>query len=366
MNTPMASAETISPGLLDELIKHLVEKQQVKQIRLSLAITEFLVARGLELSHHTVRDYTLTLKRLRDHVAPDDPLVHEITASVLREFLATVPGEKKNRKNAHTCLSAFYTFVTSEGYGHEHLPRKIKMPKPQRRNVIPLTLEEVKRLLETAKSSGRDNSRNTAILMTLLDGGLRASELTNLLVSDLKDGILNIRLGKGDKDRLVPLSENTLAAINTYLAERGTPKNVESTKAVIGAYLTENGTSKDAEKTLAAFSEYLTAHNMPKGKDPLFLSECGGPLDRYSLRSLLLRLGNRAGVKNPHPHKFRHTFAINYLLNGGDVYTLQRILGHADLAMTQRYLNIAQADIQGVHKKASPIGNWGIDGEKNK
>ena len=81
-------------------------------------------------------------------------------------------------------------------------------------------------------------------------------------------------------------------------------------------------------------------------------------MTREHLCLLLHRLGERAGIRKVHPHRFRHTFAINYLRNGGDVFTLKELLGHSDLEMTEHYARIAQVDTANGHRKAGPVDNW--------
>jgi len=125
--------------------------------------------------------------------------------------------------------------------------------------------------------------------------------------------------GKGAKDRIVPLSQQTRERLHAYtsLRKRST-------------------------------------------KDYVFLTQNNDPLTRDSLREIITRVAKRAGVSHIHPHKFRHTFAINFLRNGGDIFSLQMILGHETLDMVKRYLAIAQLDIQSAHRKASPIIGWGL------
>ncbi len=159
--------------------------------------------------------------------------------------------------------------------------------------------------------------------MLLLDTGIRASELCRLTVKDLdlQSGTITVRpfmSGIKSRPRIIPIGNVAKKALWRYLTTRNT--------------------------------EY-------KG-DELFFSREGHPLDRDSLRKLLVRLGERAGVPNVHPHRFRHTFAIQYLRNGGDVFTLQRILGHTTLSMVQHYLALADADTQSAHRRASPVDNW--------
>ena len=91
---------------------------------------------------------------------------------------------------------------------------------------------------------------------------------------------------------------------------------------------------------------------------PLFTCKYDRPMNKDALRLLIVHLGRKAQVKKCHPHRFRHTFAIAYLRAGGDVFTLQALLGHSTLDMVRHYARIAEIDIQQAHRRASPADNW--------
>jgi len=150
---------------------------------------------------------------------------------------------------------------------------------------------------------------------------MRASELCNLRIRDLDMANHRVHvMGKGDKERSVRISPRTVQAIWRYLATRDdvTPK---------------------------AF---------------LFATSDAMRLSRHRLRRMLKRTGDRAGVRGANVHRFRHTFAIQLLRNGGNIYALRRMLGHETLKMVDVYLDIAQADVEAVHQEASPVTNWGL------
>ena len=169
------------------------------------------------------------------------------------------------------------------------------------------------------------SNRDQAIVLMLLDTGLRATELCSLIINDvdLKTGKVTIRHGvvggaKGGKGRTVYLGKVARKAVWRYHASR------------------EDGDDTDA---------------------PLFISHADRAFNKDSLRVLINRLGDRAEIKKAYPHKFRHTFAITYLRSGGDVFTLQSLLGHGSLDMVRHYAQIAEVDVEQAHRKASPADN---------
>ncbi len=164
-----------------------------------------------------------------------------------------------------------------------------------------------------------------AIIITLLNTGLRASEVCALTLNnvDLKSGRMKIRHGaeggaKGGKGRTVYLGKVARKAVWHYLANR-----------------------EDGENP----------------KAPLFISAGDRPFTKDSLRVLITRLGDRAGVMKTYPHKFRHTFTITYLRSGGDLFTLQSLPGHGSLDMVRHYARTTEVDVEQVHRKASLADN---------
>lgn len=104
--------------------------------------------------------------------------------------------------------------------------------------------------------------------------------------------------------------------------------------------------------------KYLATRRDEHANAFLFVTSEGGPMDPDRMLKLLYGVGKRAQVEAVHPHRFRHTFAINFLRNGGDPWSLQMILGHSTMEMVKTYLALAQADLDQSHKLASPVDHW--------
>ncbi len=272
---------------------------------LSKAVEGFILAcQARRLSPNTLTDYIRTLKRFQAFV--EDVPIGEITSTQIAAFLAAQPYTAKTVLNYHIGLSALWTWAIREGYAERHVVRLVEKPRPQQVVVMPFTETEVKAMLASTK---QHKDRDRAVLLVLMDTGLRASELCGLERKDIDLSNRRLKvLGKGNKQRLLPFSPRTASALFRHL---------------VGS----------------------------EGK-PF-------PFNRNSLAHLVQRIGQRAGIQ-ANPHRFRHTFAIMYLRNGGDPYTLQEILGHSSMEMVRRYIALAQVDIDAAHRRASPVEGWAL------
>lgn len=245
----------------------------------------------------------------------------------------------KTLRNIWISLSAFFTWASQE-FEIPSPMKSVPAPKFTQAQVEAFTKEEIEALLkacEYCREAQTDQRRkftmrrptarrDRAIILTLLDTGLRASELCSLRIGDvdLKSGKVIVRHGvaggsKGGKGRTVFMGKSTRRAVWRYLADR------------------EDGTDSEA---------------------PLLLGKSYRPMNKDGLRLVITALGKKANVSKCHPHKFRHTFAITYLRSGGDLFTLKSLLGHSTLEMVEHYARIAEIDIEQAHRRASPADNW--------
>jgi integrase/recombinase XerD len=280
------------------------------------------------------------LERFLSETAPA-PQVEAITRNDLERFIAFLQSREslwgtdryhkpQNKKlSAFTvhgyvrALSAFFRWARQEQLISTNPMDGIRRPKLPKSIKPRFTEQEIKQLLD-ACNGGHPAlaARNRAIILLLLDAGLRAGELCTLTMDRLDAGMRRAHLtGKGLKDRYAPIGARTRQALWQYI------------------------------------NRYRPA---PKEGDYVFLTLRGGPLDPNKLAHVLTKLGNRAGVKPCNPHRFRHTMARLYLRNGGDVFTLQQILGHEDLATTRIYVQLEREDVEETHERASPVDRLGL------
>lgn len=275
-------------------------------LTLNDAIGGFLLeCQARHLSPHTIEDYNRTLQQLAQYIG--NLPVKLIKTSHITQFLAGFAHLKpKSLLNKYVGLSALWTWLVRENYLDQHIVRQIPKPRIQPCVIEPLSEMEVRALFSAL---GRKLDRNKIILLVLLDTGVRASELINMKWADIDLPNRRIRvLGKGNKERFVPIGTRTASALFRY-------------------------------------------HTQYKEEKPFDMT-------RTRLAHMVGEIGDRAKIPGVHPHRFRHTFAINYLRNGGDIFTLQMILGHSTLEMVKRYLALAQVDVDIAHSHASPVNHW--------
>ena len=299
-------------------------------------------------SPRTVEFYGENLKRFLWYSLqkewPDD--IRMLTEWDIREFLGYVANETNRwglkgngsepaqRKVSHTtvhhyyvCLANFFGWVTREGFLKDNVMLKIRVAKPKDKVIKPYTQEEISRMLAVCDKDYENNakflgSRNRAIILVLLDTGVRLSELTGIKLLDVTTSNGNIRvMGKGAKERIVRIGKVAQKSLWRYLMNR--PVN---------------------------------------SKDELWLTEEGNPLNPVAVQCMGKRLKERAGVAGDgNIHRFRHTFALNFLRVDKNVFNLQYLLGHSELEMVRRYTSaLGMEDALKAHEKASPVDTMGF------
>lgn len=243
--------------------------------------------------------------------------VEDITADLLRKYFVEL-AQRRNKGGVHCSFRAVRAFIN--WYDAEYEPgwknpaQKVKLP-PQRLAPLPeIPLDDIQKLIEVC--DGKLRLRDVAILKCLVDTGCRASEFLALNYGDvnLTTGAVHIRHGKGDKARITWMGNNARRALMDYLATR-------------------DGIQEDA---------------------PLWLNDNGVRFRFYGLRELIKRLCQRAGVPHRGLHAFRRTFGISLYRKGIDILTISRLLGHSNIEVTKRYLNINNEDLREAHSRASP------------
>ena len=281
---------------------------------------DFLIARGHSLAIDDVgleeaREYVLYLqerKRFEGH--PLTPARDQKLSPL------TVQAHVRT-------LKAFYAWLFDEGYTKSNKLERLSRPKVPKRYVDVLREDEIRRILSCIRQDDAIGTRDMAMVVTLLDTGLRLAELVNLKRADarIEEGQLKV-MGKGSRERFVPIGASTQRLLLRYVYR--------------------------ARPEPAAPSV-----------DSLFLEADGSPLTVNCVRLMLERLGRRSGVTRLHAHLCRHTFATNYLLNGGDIFSLQQILGHSSLEMVRSYVTLASAQVTVQHRKFSPMDRMGLNGK---
>ncbi len=225
------------------------------------------------------------------------------------------------------CLRSFYRHLRREQIMEHDPTSDLRSPRSAARLPKVLSRDEVNRLLEQPRGNAPGALRDRALLETMYACGLRASEAIDLELShlDLEAGILRA-LGKGSKERLVPIGSKAVTALKSYL-ERGRPR-------LVGL----------------------------REEPRVFVNQRGGGLSRQGLYKIVQRYARSAGLEHRmSPHTLRHSFATHLLAGGCDLRSLQEMLGHADIGTTQIYTHLSTERLRDVYFEAHPRAQIGDD-----
>ena len=263
------------------------------------------VERGL--SPNTVKAYTADIEGFYEFLRHRGVTLRDASSSDISDYIISVSDYLSKRSQARllSSLNSFFDYLVSEGERKDNPSSAVDSPKLGKYLPVVLSVEEVRAILKAAP-----NERDRAILEVLYGCGLRVSEVCSLKISEvyLKDMFVKV-MGKGSKERLVPMAPSTASAIMDYLSVR--PESDAGCE------------------------------------DVLFLNRFGRALSRVTVFKMVKSVALVAGVdKNLSPHTFRHSFATHLIENGADLRVVQEMLGHESILTTEIYTHVDSATWQ--------------------
>ena len=311
-------------------------------------IQQFIHYLSLEknASPHTCRCYRKDLEGFEDflkssgiYLSPTGGVeIEKVDRIAIRKYLSFLHRRNKKSSIARkiSTLRSFFRYLIREQVIPSNPAKSVSTPKVEKTLPTTLSVDEAFRLMESPKSilekssdASKENAlRDRAILELLYSSGLRVSELVGLNLNQLDLDLGSVRvMGKGRKERIVPVGVKAVEALKAYLEERG----------------------------------------VLKGDDPIFINSFGGRLTARSVGRLIKKYTRHSGIfRKVSPHSLRHTFATHLLDAGADIREIQEMLGHSSLSTTQRYTHVSMGKLMEVYDKAHPRSFGNTRGEKKK
>lgn len=278
------------------------------------------------LSQNTQLAYIRDLNKLRIfaelHNESNPCLVDKFFMQDFVYDFAKKTKSDKSQARLISSLKAFFNFLQIEDRREDNPVELIESPKIGLRLPDTLSHSEIEKIISTIDLSMPEGTRNRTIIETLYGCGLRVSELVNLKLSDLffEENFIRV-IGKGDKQRLVPISDWTIKYITIYKETVRSNQNIK-----------------------------------PKNEDILFLNRRGGKLTREMIFIIVKEAAERAGIcKKVSPHTFRHSFATVLLKNGADLRSIQQMLGHESITTTEIYTHLDKQQLRDAIEKYHPF-----------
>jgi tyrosine recombinase XerC len=273
-------------------------------------------------SSHTLDGYRIDLTQLADHLAERKIRLAEVDNVVLRGFLVDLYKNKLTKASAARKLAAirsFFEFCVRRKWADGNPAKAIATPRIDRRVPAFLSEEEMERLLAAPDAADKQGLRDRAILELFYATGIRVSELVGINLEDisLEERMIRVR-GKGKKERIVPFGRKASGSLDNYFRVR------------------------------AQFPLKL-------GSSALFVNRDGGRLTTRSIQRLVHKYFEKAALRlKISPHALRHSFATHLLNRGADLRVIQELLGHENLATTQRYTHLDVQHLLDVYRKSHP------------
>lgn len=277
----------------------------------------------------TYKAYNITMRQFLLYLYDKDIYsIDQLDAPCIREFLISVKARGVRNISVHKdfrVIRTFCLFLFQNDYVDSNPMANVKAPKVEKRIIRTFTAQEIKKLLSAFDTNDYFGMRNYCMMSLLFSTGIRKAELCNIRLDDINVTTELIRIrGKGQKERFVPIGRTMKRTLKAYLVQR------------------DEFVKRNKRNSMYL---YVSAH-----EDNLTVNGVGGIF--YKLKKALKIPGERINC-----HTWRHTFAKNYLLNGGDIFSLQKILGHAELESTKIYLNLNTEEMKQQHAKYNPLDN---------
>jgi len=284
---------------------------------------EYFLKKERQLSTNTIKGYLKDVEQYLIFLEKYHNIksVRGLNEKVLNNYLNNLRNKYTPTTYARklTSIKGFYNFLSLENEIDNNIAKDIEAPKTNKKLPSVLSVEEVELLFQQISGNDPLDLRNKTLLEFIYGSGLRVSELLDIELRDLhlNEGYISV-IGKGDRERIVPISKAAISACRTYLNY-----GRQSLVKIPNLYL--------------------------------FLNNNGTQLSRQGFHKLLKTLALNANIKtNVSAHTLRHSFATHLLENGMDLRTLQTLLGHEDISTTQIYTHISNKRLSEVYKKAHP------------
>ena len=275
------------------------------------------------LSDNTIQSYRRDMLKFVGFLDKQNLVAAKIQRQDVVDFLAMLYKRRLDSRSVARHLVTirhFFRFALLEGFIKEDPAATIESPKFRQSLPYFLSVEEVERLLAQPDTSSPVGLRDKAIIELMYSTGIRVSELAGIRVGDLQLDAGCLRcIGKGNKERLVPVGKKALAVVEAYL-KKSRPELLK---------------------------DNASAH--------LFLNQRGRAMDRITIWKMMGRYGRKAALRKPlKPHTLRHSFATHLLDRGADLRSVQMMLGHSDISTTQIYTHVVEERLKQVYKAHHP------------